>query len=73
MTAPAPSLGDQVAANISGQRAAHLALEQVRGHTAHPEALFVKAVSIQEEQGAAALLGFMRVVQKAIERSQPPT
>ncbi|CAN5390650.1 hypothetical protein BH11PSE11_BH11PSE11_12320 [soil metagenome] len=66
-------LGDLVQANIDGQRLASAAVADLHSHFADPDALYLSLKSVMPDirdiEALTKMRGFMRIVQKCIERS----
>lgn len=68
-------LANLVQANVNGQRMASKFLEELHSHYADPDTLYLAVKHILPEIGdieaLTTLRGFMRIIQKRIERSAP--
>jgi hypothetical protein len=68
-------LANLVQANVNGQRMASSFLEDLHSHYADPDTLYLAVKNILPEskdiEALTTLRGFMRVLQKRIERSAP--
>lgn len=68
-------LGNLVQANLTGQSLASTVLEGLQTHYGDPDSLYLALKSIMPEsrdiEALTAIRGFMRRIQKALERSAP--
>ena len=68
-------MGDLVQANIDGQRTAADVLAQMKTHFADPDTLYLALKAIgpdcRDIRALTRMRGFMRILQKRIERSEP--
>jgi len=66
-------LATLVQANINGQRLASTALDEMQGHCADPDTLYLALKTImptsRDIEALTTMRGFMRILQKRIERT----